>query len=373
MSDAAPPVHFLDHNAGGPVDPRVLAHFVETEQACPGNPSSAHRIGRRARSVVEDARARVANALSVDVDDVVFCSGGTEANNLAVRGLGDPGLPVLLAPTEHPSLLEPAKARGLAWWGVDASGHAMPAVVDRKVGLVCLVHAQSEVGTLQPVVEARRVADDMQAPLHVDAAQSLGRIPLADALRCAHSVSLSPHKCGGLRGSGVLVVRGAERNLRPLLRGGSQEHGLRPGTVSPALAASTALAIELAVGEQAARAERMDFAKSAFVQELSSRLREVRVLTPHDGLPNTAMVAFAHVDGRALLPALDLVGVCASHGSACSSGSPQPPAVLLAMGLSEADARACVRFSFGAGTSIEHARDAARRVADAVGRVQKKF
>ncbi len=373
MSDPAPLVHFLDHNAGGPVDPRVLAHFVEVERACPGNPSSAHRVGRRARSVVEDSRARVAAALKVDVDDVLFCSGGTEANNLAVRGLGDPQLPVLMAPTEHPSTVEPARTRGIAWWSVDATGRAQPTAVEQKVGLVCLVHAQSEVGAIQPVVEARRVADDMKAPLHVDAAQSLGRIPLDDALRCAHSISLSPHKCGGLRGSGVLVVRDAERTLRPLLRGGSQEHGLRPGTVSPSLAAATALAIELALREQSARSERMAACKHAFLQELSSRSKEHRALTPQDGLPNTAMISFAHVDGRALLPALDLVGVCASHGSACSSGSPQPPAVLLAMGLSEPEARACVRFSFGADAHVEMARDAARCVADAVARAQKKI
>jgi cysteine desulfurase len=167
-------------------------------------------------------------------------------------------------------------------------------------------------------------------------------------------------------------VRDAERALHPLLRGGSQEHGLRPGTTSPSLAAATALAIELAVQEQPQRAERMASARDAFVHALALHGIEHRVLTTRASLPNTAMIAFARVDGRALLPTLDLESVCASHGSACSSGSPQPPAVLLAMGLTDAEARACVRFSFGADTTADDARDAAMRVARGVARVQKK-
>ena len=365
-------MHALDHNAGGPVDPRVLARFLEIERACPGNPASAHQLGRRARAVVEDARTQVAAALAVAVDDVVFCSGGTEANNLAVLGLGDRHKPVAMAPVEHPSVVEAARARGIAWWSVDCDGLAQPQRTEVEPGLLCLVHAQSEVGAIQPVAVAAAIADEMKVPLHVDAAQSLGRIALGDVVRVASSVSISPHKCGGLRGSGVLLVRDAERALHPLLRGGSQEHGLRPGTTSPSLAAATALAIELAVQEQPQRAERMASARDAFVHALALHGIEHRVLTTRASLPNTAMIAFARVDGRALLPTLDLESVCASHGSACSSGSPQPPAVLLAMGLTDAEARACVRFSFGADTTADDARDAAMRVARGVARVQKK-
>ena len=365
-------MHALDHNAGGPVDERVLARFLEIERACPGNPASAHQLGRRARAVVEDARTQVAAALAVAVDDVVFCSGGTEANNLAVLGLGDRHKPVAMAPVEHPSIVEAARARGIVWWRVDRDGLAQPERTEQPPGLLCLVHAQSEVGAIQPVAVAAAIADEMKVPLHVDAAQSLGRIALGEVVRIATSVSISPHKCGGLRGSGVLLVRDAERALHPLLRGGSQEHGLRPGTTSPSLAAATALAIELAVREQPQRAERMASARDAFVHALALHGIEHRVLTPRASLPNTAMIAFMRVDGRALLPTLDLESVCASHGSACSSGSPQPPAVLLAMGLTDAEARACVRFSFGADTTQDDARDAAMRVARGVARVQKK-
>lgn len=364
--------HHLDHNAGGPADPRVLACFLEAERDLPGNPASAHQLGRKARAAVEDARLRVAKALGADVDDVVFCSGGTEANNQAVSGLGDVTLPAVLAPVEHPSVLEPARRRGAVWWEVDGHGRARVAAPPRRVGLVCLVHAQGEVGAIQPVVEAADLADDMQVPLHVDAAQSLGRIPVSDILARAASVSVSPHKCGGLRGIGVLVVRDAERRLRPLMLGGAQEHGLRPGTVSPSLAVATALAVELAVREQPARALRMACARDSFLQGLAVSGLEHRVLTPGQSLPNTAMVAFARVDGRNLLPAIDLEGVFASHGSACSSGSPQPPAVLLAMGLSEHEARASVRFSCGADLDANAARDAALLVSRAVERIQKK-
>lgn len=364
--------HHLDHNAGGPVDPRVLACFLEAERDLPGNPASAHQLGRRSRAAVEDARLRVARALGAEVDDVVFCSGGTEANNLAVTGLGDTALPVLLAPVEHPSVLEPARRRGAELWQVDSNGRARVLAPARTVGLLCLVHAQGEVGAIQPVVEAAELADDMKVPLHVDAAQTLGRLPIADILARADSVSVSPHKCGGLRGVGVLVVRDAERRLRPQLLGGAQEHGLRPGTVSPSLVVATALAVELAVREQPLRAQRMAAARRAFVEALAEGGAQHRVLTPEQSLPNTAMVAFAHVDGRNLLPAIDLAGVFASHGSACSSGSPQPPAVLLAMGLAEREARACVRFSCGADLEPHAAADAAVRVALAVQRIQKK-
>lgn len=368
----APHVVHLDHNAGAPVDPRVLAHYLEVERECPGNPASVHSLGRRARAVVEDARERIGKALGAAADDVLFVSGGTEANNLAVRGLGDPTRPVLLAPLEHPSVLEAASVRGSIEWRVDANACAVVEAPALAPGLVALVHAQGEVGSLQPIERAAELARELGVPFHVDAAQTLGRAAVAEAMRLATSVALSPHKCGGLRGAGVLVVRDAARTLRPLLRGGAQEHGLRPGTVSPSLAAATALTVELAVREQPVRAARMAAAIDAFLAALEASGTRFDLLTPRVRLPNTATVRFAGVDGRNLLPAIDLAGVAASHGSACSSGSPQPPRVLLAMGLAEAEARACVRFSAGHELLPQDAAEAARRVAAAVARAQKK-
>jgi cysteine desulfurase len=209
--------------------------------------------------------------------------------------------------------------------------------------------------------------------MFVDAAQTLGRVDLAPAVADADALALSPHKCGGLRGHGVLVVRDAAARLRPMLRGGGQEQALRPGTQSPALASANALAIERAVREQSWRASQMASARAAFLRGLRDAPVAHRVLTPLErSVPNTVMIAFSDVDGRNLLPALDLSGVHASHGAACSSGSPTPPQILMALGLAVDAARACVRFSCGFRDAVDEAERAGRRAGDVVAALQKK-
>ena len=361
---------YSDHNASTPVDPLVMQRFTEAELSCQANPGSVHAAGRRARAVLEDSRAAVAAALGVAVDHVTFVSGGTEANNTAVLGLGDLREPVLLAPLEHPSVLEPAKRRGVVAWRVDGDGRAIIEPPDRTVGLCCLVHGQSELGTLQPVEAAGRLAGDLGVPLHVDAAQTLGREPLETVLEWAETVAFSGHKVGGLRGASVLISS-RRFELRSLLCGGLQESSRRAGTPSPALAAATALAIERAVEQRVERSDRMRAARDAFVAAIRHQLDLVRVLTPEDSIPNTTMLLFEGIDGRNLLPALDLAHVQASHGSACSSGSPEPPPILTAIGLSEEDARRCVRFSFAHTTSFEDAEEGAARVIEVVARLQR--
>ena len=356
---------YFDHNACTPADERVLARFLEVEALCPGNPGSLHESGRRARATVEQARDEVASALGVQADQVLFVSGGTEANNMIVLGTGDFGLPVLLAPVEHPSVLEAAAQRGRVLWEVDRCGAAVVARPDESVGLVCLAHGQNEVGTLQPVAAAAALAQDLGVPFHVDASQTLGRCPVADVIGVATSVTLSTHKAGGLRGSGVLISR--DPDLRPLLCGGGQQRAQRPGTESPALAAATALAVTLAIEEQQARSANMLTARAAFAAELPQNTAWV---TPEDNsLPNTLMCSFEGVDGRVLLPALDMAGVEASQGSACSSGSPTPPPVLNAMGMDDHAARACVRFSFSQRTTTEQASHGGRIVHDVMSRL----
>jgi cysteine desulfurase len=370
----APASLFCDHNAGGPADPDVLAAFVETERRCPGNPASVHQAGRSARAVLEQARERIANAVGVAAADVVFTSGGTEAANLAVLGLGDPTRPVLVAPTEHPCVLEPAALRGIEPWPVQADGSAIVQRPERRVGLLCLVHGQSELGTLQPVLAAADLAVALDVPLFVDAAQTLGRVPLAPIVARGAVLGLSPHKAGGLRGFGALVGHELHRRLRPLLRGGGQELGLRPGTQSPALAIANALAIERAIAEQATRAAAMHAARAALLAGIVDSGVDHRLLTPlPNSLPNTAMLHFPHVDGRNLVPTLDLAGVQASHGSACSSGAPVPPRILLAIGLEKAAARACVRFSLGHRDEPTTMHDAGLRIGATVARRQKKI
>lgn len=356
---------YFDHNACTPVDDRVLARFSEVEVLCPGNPGSLHASGRRARAMIEQAREEVANALGVKPPEVLFVSGGTEANNMIVSGAGDLDLPVLLAPVEHPSVLEAATQRGRVLWEVDPCGAAIVKRPGETVGLICLVHGQNEVGTLQPVTAAASLAEELGVPFHVDASQTLGRCRLADVTAVATSMTLSTHKAGGLRGSGVLIHKAG--GLRPLLRGGRQQEGRRPGTESPALAAATALAVRLAVEEQTDRAARMLAARAAFAAELPGN--STWITPENNSLPNTLMCLFDGIDGRVLLPALDMAGVEASQGSACSSGSPTPPTVLQAMGLDDHAAQACVRFSFSHHTSTNHAARGGRIVHDVISRL----
>ncbi len=366
-------VVFCDHNAGAPATDEVLAAFVAAERACPGNPASIHGSGRAARAVLEQARQRIADAFHLAAADVLFTSGGTEAANLAVMGLGDASLPVALAAVEHPAVFECAKQRGVVAWQVDAEGVALVVEPEQRVGLLCLTHAQSELGTLQPVAAAAQLAEQLRVPLFVDAAQTLGRVPLHEVLATGAVVALSPHKAGGLRGHGVLLGRDLHRQLRPLLRGGSQELGLRPGTQSPALAAANALAIEQALTTQSWRRTRMLAIRANFLAGVAGSAVAHRVLTPlANSVPNTVMLHFAHVDGRNLVPALDLAGVHASSGSACSSGAPTPPRILLAIGLDEAAARASVRFSFGWCDDAELLREVGQRVGSLVLSRQKK-
>jgi cysteine desulfurase len=377
VSDGAvddPGAWFCDFNAGGPVHPDVLACFVDVQRACPANPASVHAPGRRARAVLEQARSCIARVFGLDAGDVLFTGGGTEAANLAVLGLGDAALPVLLSPAEHPAVWEPAERRGLRLWQVDAQGTAQVTEPADPVGLLALVHAQSEVGTLQPVALASSLAHHLRVPLFVDAAQTLGRIDLRPVLSAGAAMALSPHKAGGLRAHAVLVGQGLQQNLRPLQLGGGQEFGLRPGTQSPALAAANALAIERAVAEQGARAAAMLAVRTTFASGLQHARCEHLVHTPlANSVPNTLMVEFRRVDGRNLLPALDLAGVHASHGSACASGAPTPPRILSAMGLAEASARACVRFSFAGDETLADVARAADRTAEVVRRLQKKI
>ena len=364
---------FCDFNAGAPVQPDVLEEFVATERRCPANPASSHAAGRRARGALEQARERIAKLFDLPAGDVVFTSGGTESVNLAVHGLGDPRLPVLLADVEHPAVRESAERRGVSKWQIDATGAAIVRTPEQAIGLICLVHAQSELGTLQDTAAAIDVARTNAVPVVIDAAQSLGRVAVQHLIASDAVVALSPHKAGGLRGHGVLLGRGLESKLEPLMLGGGQEFGLRPGTQSPSLAAANALAIELAITEQPQRAREMEKNRRAFLEGLEARLSQFRVLTPLDNsIPNTVMLCFEDVEGRNLLPALDLAGVQASHGSACSSGSMTAPKILTAIGVADARARACVRFSFGWHNRAAECAHVGALVGDVMLRLSKK-
>ncbi len=369
MSGREQEIFYFDHNASTAVDDRVLQRFLTIEREFPANPSSLHAAGRQANEVVREASEEIAGALGLAGDAVLFVSGGTEANNMVVQTAGDPKLPALMAAVEHPSVYDAAARRGRVSWAVDHVGCVQVTPPEKEVGLVCLVQGQNEVGTLQPIEAASALAKELACPLHVDAAQVLGRVSLQQTLALADSITLSAHKVGGLRGMGVLL-QPRQWDVAPLLHGGEQQAGRRPGTLSPSLAAATATAIRLAVEETESRAAAMAAAREAFLAALPNGL--ARRITPDHSLPNTLMLCFDVSDGRNLLPALDLAGVQASQGSACSAGAPTPPRVLAAMGLSDREAESCVRFSFSQHTTVELARRGAKVVGESLARMHRQ-
>lgn len=365
----------LDFNASSPMRDEVRALHDELVGALRGNPSSLHAAGRTARGHVDLARERAAAALGVGEDEVVFTSGGTESNNLAVLGTlrataRTPGpRSVVTSAVEHASVLGPAarlEREGHPWHrlGVDPQGLVDPAEVVEAVqrgpcGLVSILAAGNEVGQAMPLravaAALAGVPPGRRPRLHTDAVQALGRLPLELEAWGADLVSLSAHKVGGPVGIGVLVRRrGAP--LEPLAYGGEQEGGLRPGTEDVAGIAAAALAIELAVREREDFAARADEMARALFAGVRAAHPDCTLLGPpleaRDArLPGTLNLLLPGVDGKVLVTRLDLAGLEASAGSACASGSLEPSHVLLAMGLSREHARSGLRLSVGRSTT----------------------
>ena len=368
----------LDHNATTPMRSEVRERLLEVLDSGVANPSSLHAAGRKARLLIDEARERTAAALDVDEDEILFTSGGTEANNLALFGGLVAGCPLVTSPVEHSSVLEPA--RRLAQEGhdwrvaeVDEAGLvsaeqvaalALSAPSGPVAGMVSIMTANNEVGMVQPIEELGRLLRAGPGPrplFHTDAVQALGRLDVPLGAWGVDLASLSAHKLGGPQGVGVLYRRtGVE--LRPLLLGGGQEQGLRPGTENVAAIVAAGLAFELAVRERQAFADH----SSRLADELWRGLREAfpgaRLAGPDAGaatrLPGTLNVVLPGVDGKVLVTRLDLAGLEVSAGSACASGSLEPSHVLLAMGFDEEHARAGLRLSVGRETTLEDAQQA---------------
>ena len=364
---------YLDHNSTTPMRPEVRALQDELLDQDLANASSLHASGRRARDVVDQARERIAAALGVRESEVVFTSGGTESNNLAVLGAARArGTRAGLVTTaiEHSSVLGAAEAlaeegRPVHRVPVDAAARIDLDDLERALragsaGVCSVQAANNEVGTVAPlgrVAELARAVDRERRPvLHTDAVQALGRVPVRLAEWGFDLASFSAHKVGGPVGVGVLVRRNGVP-LQPLGRGGEQEAGLRPGTENCIGAACAALAFELAVHEREESAARWRELTRALWQELVRRLPTARLLGPSldddDRLPNTLNVLLTEgsSDGRVLVTRLDLEGLEVSAGSACASGSLEPSHVLRAMGLDEDAARAGLRLSLGRTTT----------------------
>ena len=367
---------YLDHNATSPLRPEVRAAFDRALDLVRGNPSSLHAAGRQARHLLDEARERVAAALAVHEDEVVFTSGGTEANNLALQGVlraAPLGSRLVCSAVEHSSVLATAAALGESGYeartvGVDSTGtvdldQLLAAAAAPGTRLVSVVAANNEIGTCMPLdVIAERLSQLPRRPrLHTDAVQALGRVALDLAGWGLDLASFSAHKLGGPLGVGVLVRR-AGVELRPLMFGGAQEGGLRPGTENVPAIVAAALAIELAVRERESHGRELSQRAQFMWRELRSSMADLQLLgLPIDHarrLPGTLNLLAPGVDGKVLVVRLDLQGIECSAGSACASGSLEASHVLLALGLDETRARAGLRLSLGRDTSWSDARKA---------------
>lgn len=350
---------YLDHAATSPVRPEALAAMQPYLTSVFGNPASHHTAGEAAADALEDARGRVASVLGMRRGDVVFTSGGTEANNLAVKGLVLGALEagrrhLVVSPIEHESILESAaylaRFHGVEVTRVEvgADGRIPPdalgAAVRDDTALIALGHANNEIGTVQDVEALTSVARARGVPLHLDAVQSAGWLPLQVG---ADAVSIAGHKLGAPKGTGALAVRG-RLPLEPLLHGGGQERGRRSGTADVAGAVGLATALELAEQEREAVVTRIGAATGRFIAEVRRRVPEAALTgDPVHRLPATASFTFAGVSGEAVLLELERRGVISSSGSACAAGSDEPSHVLLACGVDPAVAQTAVRFTFG--------------------------
>lgn len=376
--DRAPRV-YLDHNATAPLRP-AARDAIAAALGVVGNPSSAHREGAHVRRELEQARRRVAALIGARAADVVFTSGATEANNLALRGVLAAGELFVTTAIEHASILEPAAALEADGVRVERLAvrpdgtlpmDAVAAACAARPGLVSVAVANGEVGVLHDVAAVARQAHTHGAVVHTDAAQAAGRLPLDVETLGVDLLSLSAHKLGGPPGSGALWARPGVR-LRPLLTGGSQEHGRRAGTENVLGAIGFGAAAEAARIELATAGERMRRGRDL----LWTLLREgVPGLERNGGpweltLPNTLNVSVPDIAGESLLVRLDLDGVAASLGSACAAGSAEPSHVLLAMGADHGRARGGLRLSLGSDTSELEIRRAAGVIVRAVGEIR---
>jgi cysteine desulfurase len=362
---------YLDHAATTPMVPAAVeamtAHLLDV-----GNPSSLHASGRHARRVVEESRETIAQALGCRPSEVVFTSGGTESDNLAVKGIHwarqaeDPRRTrVLASAVEHHAVLDalhwldvaegadvellPVDDRGRLV--VDAAREAIERDPD-TVSLVTVMWANNEVGTLQPVEEVVAVAAEHGIPVHTDAVQAVGSVPVDFAASGVDALTLTAHKLGGPFGVGALVVR-REVIVTPLVHGGGQERDIRSGTIDTPAIAGFAAAVELAVKQQPERAARVGELRDDLVRRVIEVVPDAHV---HGGaleplgvhrLPGNAHVGFPGCEGDSLLMLLDARGIECSTGSACSAGVPQPSHVLLAMGCDDDQARHSLRFTLG--------------------------
>ncbi|MGO8958069.1 MAG: cysteine desulfurase family protein [Streptosporangiaceae bacterium] len=363
---------YLDHAATTPMLPAALAAMTD-ELAQLGNPSSLHNAGRRARRVVEESRELIAEAYGARPSEVVFTSGGTEADNLAVKGLywarraEDPARRrVLATATEHHAVLDSVgwlaehEGADADWLPVGPAGDTRPAAladaIERdpaSVAVISVMWANNEVGTVQPIAELAELAADYQIPFHTDAVQAAGQLPVSLAASRATALTITAHKIGGPVGVGALLLARGSQPV-PVLHGGGQERDVRSGTLDVPAIRAFAAAVQVTTERRADEAKRLAALRDDLIAQVRAAVPDAVLNGAPPGrgrLPGNAHFSFPGCEGDALLMLLDARGIACSTGSACTAGVAQPSHVLLAMGADNARARGSLRFSLGHSSS----------------------
>jgi cysteine desulfurase len=372
---------YLDHNATTPVDPEVLDAMLPYFSGEYGNASSIHSFGQKARSAVETAREQVAALIGARPQEIIFTSGGTEGDNHAIFGIaeaatsssagaratsagGEAAFPphIITTAIEHEAVLNTCQAlekRGLSvtYLAVDRDGQidleALRGSLREppETALITVMHANNELGTVQPLEEIGRIAREADVYFHTDAVQSAGKIPIDVNSLNLDLLSLSGHKLYAPKGIGALYIRGGTR-LRQLLYGGHHQRGFRPGTENVAAIVGLGKAAQIAKATLAEDAKRVAALRDTLEHALVQRVPDARINgAGAPRTPNTANITFPGIEGEALVIALDLKGLACSTGAACSSGAVEPSHVLTAIGLPADEARASLRFSLGRHTT----------------------
>jgi cysteine desulfurase len=356
---------YLDHNATTPPHPAVVDAVTRAMRDLTGNPSSVHAFGQEARAALEAARAEVATLIGASPSELVLTASGTEANNLAIRGVvgaleGSARCEILTTAIEHEAVLNTGRALARRGWTltmlpVGASGLVDPDTlanaISERTALVSVMHANNEIGTVQPIEVLSRIAHDHGAVMHTDAVQSVGKIPVDVNRLGVDLLSLAGHKFYGPKGTGALWIRRGRR-LAPLLTGGRQERNRRAGTENLPGLVGLGVAASIASRPEEYQAERLRVLRDRLEQGILERVAGTAVNgTAAARVPNTTNISFERVEAESLLIALDLEGIAVSTGSACSSGTLEPSHVLKAMGLGAARAQSSLRFSLGRGNT----------------------
>ena len=351
--------------------PEAAAEWLAVSQQV-GNASSLHTSGRAARRVVEQARESIAEDLGVRPSAVIFTGGGTESDNLAVKGLfwemskNEGPRHIVTSDIEHHAVLDPIlwlrdhQGAPVTFLRVNSVGEVdldqlAELLAHDQLALVSIMWANNEIGVIQPVAEIAAMCTEFNVPFHTDAVQAFGQLPLRLQEIGATAVTLSSHKIGGPVGVGALIID-SHRKVTPVLHGGGQEREIRSGTLDPASIAAFAMASKLAVSDLDSHAEKMRELQSYLIESVMRVVPEARLNGPqpgseYDRLPNNIHFSFPGCEGDSLLMLLDAAGIDCSTGSACTAGIPEPSHVLLAMGVDEKTARASLRFSIGRSTT----------------------